>query len=98
MSDLNIPRARDISLTAPVTVTLPAHVWAGFLASYMSTEWVCFYTTTVATAVQEQIMDPLWLKEQDAKRDDDMSQPPAFIARLLGGAPPDLPPNMTDTP
>jgi hypothetical protein len=96
---MELPRPRDISLTAPVAVTLPAFVWTSFIASYSSAEWACDYASMIAITAQEQTMDPVWLKERDARASDHSGHPHEIIARILNsGGPPDLPPNVTDVP
>lgn len=95
---MDLPKARNISLTDPVTVTLPAHIWLGFFAAYMSTKWACNYASAIAVAAQEQLMDPLWLKEREAhqQQHDDIGQ--ALVHGFLTGRPPEPPPNVTDSP
>lgn len=92
------PRPRDVSLNEPVTLTLPAHIWLGFLASYGSSKWSCAYTSAIMSAVFDQVMDPVWLKEQEARGQEAHDTQRELLNRFLTGRGPDLPPNMTDAP
>jgi hypothetical protein len=58
---------RETKLNDEVTVTLPAHIWNGFVASYQCAPWSCQHATAVAQAAQEALIDPVYLREQEAE-------------------------------
>jgi hypothetical protein len=61
-------RMRPIDLNEPVSVTLPAHVWRGYMAAYTSTKWEAVDATSIMIEVQNALFDPLWMKEHEAEQ------------------------------
>jgi hypothetical protein len=94
MEKPDIGRMRTMDLNEPVTLTLPAHVWLGFLASYSATKWACMYATAIHAEAMEALLDPLWLKEREAARARRHDQEHALMSRIIPGFPaPDIPPD-----
>ncbi len=88
------PRMKPIELNEPVPITLPAHIWVGFLSAYMSTEWGNSNAGYICEAIEELLMDPVWLKEQQAAFQQHKDRRDAALERLTGGRP-DFPPGMS---
>lgn len=92
----NVPRMRaDMKLNDPVTVTLPAWVWLSFDAAYTAARWHCDEASLIAIAIQEQMMDPVFLKEREARHQQEHDRRDAFMDHVIG-RPPDVPPNMEE--
>ena len=91
------PQMRDIKLGEPVTITLPAYVWVGFVASYTSSpEYNCGHANTVASAAQEAILDPVYLKERIADAERMASQQQSYLSNIIPGFPgPQIPPDLS---
>lgn len=87
---------RDIGLNEPVSVTLPAHVWLGFAASYISSDFSSPDANQLVTAVQRELLDPLYIKEQEAQAQAQQDQAHSLFQHLATGVTPEVPPNMED--
>jgi nitrate reductase cytochrome c-type subunit len=85
---------KDIGLNDPVSVTLPAHVWIGFIAAYSSCAWNSGHATQVANAAGKEILHPLWINEQEAQRQQQVDEQQAAFNSLFTGQPPEVPPSM----
>jgi hypothetical protein len=57
---------KDISLNTPITVTAPAHIWLAFIAAYNACDWANDNATYVLGKAIREIMDPIYLNEQEA--------------------------------
>jgi hypothetical protein len=92
----HLPRPKaGLGMADPVQVTLPAHVWLSFLASYGTAKWTCNYASAIALEARAAVIDPVWLKESEASHQQQHDTMQSIAARMLGQSP-DLPPNMTD--
>lgn len=89
------PRYRKMDLSDPVTITLPAHVWFGFCAAYVSAEWADYYATRITKEAQKQMLDPVYLKEHEAASQYAKDVGNSALSALFGRRP-DIPPNMDD--
>jgi hypothetical protein len=87
---------RDIGLNDPVTVTLPAHVWMGFIGAYAATKWQSSYVDQIGSEVIDQLYDPLHLKEREAAHQEQHDLSRALFRHMTMGQLPEVPPNMTD--
>jgi hypothetical protein len=95
-------RMRQMDLNEPVTITLPAHIWLGYMASYGAARWTCGYASVIMAEVREALFDPLVLKEQEAaeQRHNDRHNR-LFSSMLPGFKPPgddDIPPDASELP
>lgn len=62
------PHYKKMDISDDVTVTLPAHVWIGFVSAYTSTKWSNVDTSRIALTAQEQMLEPSFVKARDAER------------------------------
>lgn len=60
---------KELSVKADVTVSLPAHVWIGFIAAYNSTRWISPDASAIGYAAMQQMLDPVYIKEQEAEHE-----------------------------
>lgn len=88
-------RFRNINMNEPVSVTLPAHVWLGFIFTYAGANWTDICTSRISGEVQKQLLDPVYLKEQEAAAQHQADLQMAAFHHFTG-QPQDFPPNMTD--
>ncbi len=79
----------------PVAITLPAHVWHAFMAQYATTEWSSNAAAQICIKVQEELLDPIYVREREAEAQAHHDQHEMVLQRFMG-LPPDLPPNMGD--
>lgn len=94
---------KGIELNAPVTITLPAHVWHGYWSAYGAAKWGCSEATAIMMEVRDAMFDPVWLKEREAdtqrKHDEHHRQ---ILGSMFSGLPgidmPDIPPDAGDLP
>jgi len=89
---------RKMELNDKVAIELPVHIWLGFLYGYSGSDWSNMCAGEIASAVQEAVMDPVFLKEQAAKQQEHIDLHNAAFQTMVTGRPPEMPPNMTDTP
>lgn len=91
---------RDLKLNDQISIKLPVHVWAGFMATYLETDWSGGDANAVFREVQEALYDPRWRKEKEAahqRQHDEANQrikdmlPPGFPFPGL-----DIPPDAGD--
>lgn len=87
---------RDISLNEPVPVTLPAHVWLGFISAYASTEWSCEDVSIIAQEAIRQLFDPLYLNEKEAAMQEQHDQQQSVLQAIITGRRPETPPHMEE--
>lgn len=87
---------KDLGLNDPVSVTLPVHVWLGFAASYIASDFNSPDANRVVTAIQYEMLDPLFIKEQEAHTQLQQDQAQAVFHHLATGAIPEVPPNMEE--
>lgn len=85
---------KDIGLNDPVTITLPAHHWTGFLSAYASTRWHNTDADAIGHSIIEQVFSPLYLKEREAAVQADHDKHQAEVHRFFTGQPPEMPPHM----
>jgi hypothetical protein len=74
-----------------IAITLPAHIWYQFATCYMETDWSNGAAVVIAMAVQEKIVDPLAIKEHEARLQAMNSQNEQIAARFANW-PGDIPP------
>lgn len=100
MTDSKYGLMREMDLNAPVSITLPAHVWRGFLAAYCSTKWESTDATSIMMEIQDALFDPLWAREQQAEAQRKHDEYHRRMSGILPGfLPPEIPPdagNLTD--
>ena len=87
------PVMRDIKLNDPVSITLPAHIWLGFVAAYATSDWNCNHANQIATEVSEALLDPLYMNERLAAEQQARDEQQAIFQRFIGQTP-EVPPNM----
>ncbi len=92
MSDLQF---RKMDLSEPVTITMPAHTWLGFLFSYADCEWSSTCASAICKGIQDVLLDPIYLREAAAEAQAHADVHQAFINHITG-QPVDVPPNITD--
>jgi len=84
-----------MDLSEPVTITMPAHTWLGFLFGYTESEWSSICAGAICTGIQDALMDPIFLREEAAKVQANADVHQAFLNHITG-QPVDVPPNITD--
>jgi hypothetical protein len=89
----NQPVMRDMKLNDKVSITLPVHVWLGFVAAYATSNWNCNHASAIASEVADTVLDPVYMNERLAADQYNLDQQQAVLQRLLGQTP-DIPPNM----
>lgn len=89
-------RMREITLNEPVTITLPAHVWCGFLAAYVAAKWSCADASVILNEVQNALFDPLWLRERQAEVQRVHDERHRLISGITGFPGPMTPPDAGD--
>jgi hypothetical protein len=57
---------KDIGLNTLVTVTAPAHIWLALIAAYNDCDWANDNATFILGKAIREIMDPIYLNEQEA--------------------------------
>lgn len=85
-----------MSLNEPVTITLPAHIWLGFMFAYSDSEWSNLCAGKIAFEAQKAVMDPVYVKEQEAKIQAQADMQHAAFHHMFTGQHPENPPNVTD--
>jgi hypothetical protein len=97
MGDEKFPKMQDIKVGEEVTITLPAMVWIGFHASYMSnTGYTCANANTICRAVYEAVVDPLFVKESRAESERQAAQQQEMMSKVMPWIPgPDVPPDLS---
>src|SRR5512146_2163413 len=91
------PKMRDLKIGDMVKIDLPAHVWLGFLASYTAApDYNCAHANTIAGAVQEALVDPLYMKEKRAEAERLATEQQQFMSNMIPGFPgPQIPPDLS---
>jgi hypothetical protein len=87
MADEHMPQYKDLKLNDDVTITLPAHIWQGFYAAYLSADWNDYYANVVANAGQEQMLDPIYLREREAHAQEQAEHAHAHALHFFGQGP-----------
>lgn len=97
MDDSQFPKMREIPIGQKVTIALPAMVWIGFLASYSSSsDYTCANANTICRAVQEAVVDPLYLKEMRAENERQAAQQQEMMSKVMPWIQgPDVPPDLS---
>lgn len=91
---VHIPKFRDLGLNETVAIELPASVWLSFVTSYGASEWNDPTANTIAGAIRNTILDPVYLKEQDAmfaEAQEQANMLPFQIMSSMRGDPPEPP-------
>ena len=88
-------RFRKMDLNEEVTITLPAHIWAGFIFTYNNADWTELCASKIALAAQNAILDPVYLREQEAAAQSQVDMQHAAFMHMTG-QPMDIPPNIMD--
>lgn len=87
-------RMRPIQIGDDVTITLPAHIWLGFVGAYAATRWESADASTIMHAVHLAVFDPVWLKERTAHIQRQNDEQHRRIATMIPGFPvPEVPPD-----
>lgn len=92
----DLPRYKKMDLSEPVTVTLPAHIWMSFAAAYQSTDWADPYASLIAKTAQEEMLDPIYIRERQAAMQQQRDEHKSIFDAMFTGRPPEVPPNMED--
>ena len=87
---------RDIGLNDPVTIILPAHIWIAAMSAYAEAEWGNAPMSVVFRKVQETILDPLYMREQEAAHQQQQDYQQDFFQHTTTGQLPEVPPNAED--
>jgi hypothetical protein len=61
-----VPHMPGLKLNDEVAVTLKVKTWHAFLAVYNSCQWSSQYATVLYSEIQEALMDPVYVREQEA--------------------------------
>lgn len=85
---------KKILLGEPVSVTLPAHIWVGFFSAYASTDWNNYCASAIATECQKAVLEPRFIKEQEARAQHNLDMQQGWMQRLISGTPPEVPPTI----
>jgi hypothetical protein len=93
---VNEIRFRKMEMDVPVTITLPAHVLLGFLYTYTGAEWNDTCATQIALEIRNTLLDPVYLKEEEAKVQEHADMHQAVFNHFTGQGPIEMPPNVTD--
>lgn len=91
----NLPPVRELAFAEPVTITLPAYLWWAFHSWYRSIEAASWEATIINEAVQEALLEPSFIKAQEAENQARESFGQRIAARFLGEStgPPAAPPD-----
>lgn len=57
---------RDLGLNDMIQVEAPVYLWLAIIAAYNDCDWNNGNFNNILGQVQEKIMDPIWLNEQQA--------------------------------
>lgn len=87
---------RDISLNEKVAVSVPAYVWIGFIAAWRTSDWNNGEAGAVVEAAQRAMMDPIWIKEQEAAAQEAQDAHNAIFHSITTGRPPEPPERIPD--
>lgn len=82
-------RFRKLELNELVSIELPVHVWCWFMSEYAAQERRSDGCDQVSAAVQEALLDPLYVNEQLAARQQVADERHALMHRLVTGHDPD---------
>ncbi len=87
---------KDIGFNDEITITAHAHVWLTAMSGYAEAEWVSAAMGVLFRKVQEAILDPIWMSEQEAavQQQQDMQQ--SIVQQFTTGEKPEVPPHMED--
>lgn len=90
-------RFRDLKIDEQVSVTLPAHIWLGFIASYSAfSDYNCGYANMIGSAAQEAMLDPVYLRERQAETERQLAQHQHMMSNMIPGFPgPQIPPDLS---
>lgn len=88
-------RFRKMNLNDPVTITLPAYIAIGFLFAYSECTWNNMCASKIAVSIQNQVLDPVYLKEQEAQIQAQADMHHAAFSHMMG-QPMEVPPNISD--
>jgi hypothetical protein len=88
---------RNLSLNDLVSLELPVSIWLGFLYTYNSADWNDVCAGRIAVEIHDNLLDPLYLKEQQAAAQAHADQHLAAFAAFTGQQI-EQPPNVTDGP
>jgi hypothetical protein len=78
---------KDINLNEPITVTVPAHIWLALTAAYNDCDWINDNLGYVLEKAMRQIMDPIYVKEQEAAQQEAMDKKQQFFENLSSHLP-----------
>lgn len=96
MSD-GFPKMREIGIGDMVNVSLPAHTWIGFIASFSACQdYTCSHAAAIAMAAQKALIDPVFLKEREAEMERMAAQHHTMLSNMIPGLPgPQVPPDLS---
>jgi hypothetical protein len=82
---MELDRYRKLDVSEPVTVTLPAHVWIGFISAYLSADdWANCDTSAICSAAQRELLDPIYVNERDAAHQQHKDMHEKAVHRMFG--------------
>ncbi len=77
---------RELSLNAPVAITMPAHVWVGFIATYSEASWNSPYANSILGQIVNALLDPEYSEAREAEeRQEAQHDLAAVLARHVIG-------------
>jgi hypothetical protein len=74
---------RDIGLNDPITVTVAAHIWLSLIAAYNDCDWANDGMSYVLGKAIREIMDPIYLNEQEAAAQEAHDQQQQFFQNMI---------------
>lgn len=86
------PKLKKRDMNDMVSIEMPAHMWLSFLAAYLVTDWATGPANTLAELVQEELLDPLYVREKQAEMQFLADQHQAQLHSFFTGQPPEPPP------
>jgi hypothetical protein len=78
---------KDISLNEPITVTVPAHIWLALIAAYNDCDWANDNMSYILGKAIREIMDPIYLNEQEAAAQEAQDQQQQFFQSITSHLP-----------
>jgi hypothetical protein len=84
----------DIGFNDPITITLPAHVWHGFMSAYSASEWHSADADIISREAINLLVDPVLLKEKEARDSEQHDVVQSFIRAMATGQPQEMPPHI----
>jgi hypothetical protein len=78
---------RDMSLNDPISVEAPVHMWLALTAAYNDCDWSNENLSEVLRRALHQIMDPIFIREQEAAAQHAQDQQAQFFNNITSHLP-----------